>query len=693
MVIYSALLVILLITCVYMVSTLNYSTDNVNRTNAAYCRQVTNALEMLLNQSKYQTYRFVFNDSGIGKLVEQTHTQRSALVDLVALMKKTLQCDPYFESVYLYSRTDKWILSATSLETQMCAEEDFEDQEIVEKLREGNVALLEPRIIKHKGLSEAVILPIIVPVNTDGVSGNNCMIVANINVGEMFGNLLKNVNADENIDMYITRPDGKIIIAQDFARIGMQLSDLGYDVYSDSVIRSMFTGREICYRADYESNLLGWTLNMYQTGSLSALSGIDLGSIFVLVALACGMVIAGMLLVLQRAMRPVSEMDNESYERSIKEQMLSPELLPDHAFSFRHDWYFVVMVQFPKGSGKRLEQALAQEITWPDNIEHHLISIQVEYSALVVSFSGEARERFWRDWLAHTHRRLETVLDEKIFFTVSTLRASTCVLSEAYQETMLLINYTMQAGQARVLYSSDVRLPLGRTAYPEALEKQLINNLLVGNTDTCRAIIDEFVGQLFSTENQLQNQDILLWLTQLKNRVLLQTNIVPPRLPERIRDDFTIWDTRESIDEKLTDLMRIIVGCINKRTEEKSENLEIHIREYVQTNFADPNFSFTGICDHFAIGRSQLTTIFRDKLGGSFSEYVNDLKIERAKQLLADKNLTIDMIAHQSGFSYAHYFIKVFKAREGITPGQYREHISATSGSAAESDGNDHAQT
>lgn len=688
-VMYAAIMVILLISCVYLVSMVRFSSENLNATNEAYCRQITNALEMLIGQSKHHAYRFVLDDNGISDLVDQMQRKHSIARELMSSLTKTMQNDPYYESVYLYSETDGWIMTTTLTgNTRIFKEAEFEEPEIIEAARKRKGMMLEPRIVQRFDMdrptgphAEKLILPIIVPIRAADSAKTSCMLVININIGEVFARLLADVRDSEGLGVYITNEEGKILVAQDFSCLGTQFSDMGYDVYPQDLLSAIFSGKNMCYQSQYTSEALGWTLYMIRLEDSRMLLGVHISSLLAIVMLVGAAVILFASVAMRRVMRPVSEMDNKSYEQSMKAQMLSSGILPDRAFSFRHDWYFVMMMQFPEHCAQALEQAMTKEIVWPENVEYHLIPIQVGHTALVVSFNGgEDRERFWHDWLEHTHRRLENVLGERMFFTVSTMRKSTRAISEAYQETMLLINYTMQSGQARVMHRSEVTPTIENAVYPEGTEKQLINNLLIGDMEKCRAIIGEFVEQLFDRKNQLQNQEILVWLGRLQNRVLLQANTIPLRLPDDIQNDFTIWDTPESIHRKLIDFAQAIVSRVNKRTVEKHENMEQRIREYVQENFTDPNFSFTSICDHFSIGRSQLTAIFREKLGGSFSEYVNELKIEKAKRLLGDKTLTIDTIAHEAGFSYAHYFIKVFKGKEGITPGQYREHIGSAYG-------------
>jgi len=63
----------------------------------------------------------------------------------------------------------------------------------------------------------------------------------------------------------------------------------------------------------------------------------------------------------------------------------------------------------------------------------------------------------------------------------------------------------------------------------------------------------------------------------------------------------------------------------------------------------------------------------RRKFGMSFSEYVNRLRIDRAKDLLRRTQLNATQIAQRLGISDQSNFGKLFKRFEGITPLEYRE--------------------
>lgn len=73
------------------------------------------------------------------------------------------------------------------------------------------------------------------------------------------------------------------------------------------------------------------------------------------------------------------------------------------------------------------------------------------------------------------------------------------------------------------------------------------------------------------------------------------------------------------------------------------------------------------------ISRRQLERRFRETLGRSVFEEIKRCRIERAKQLLGETELTIPQIAAASGFANASYFTVVFGEATGATPGVYRK--------------------
>ena len=64
-----------------------------------------------------------------------------------------------------------------------------------------------------------------------------------------------------------------------------------------------------------------------------------------------------------------------------------------------------------------------------------------------------------------------------------------------------------------------------------------------------------------------------------------------------------------------------------------------------------------------------------DVLSAGFTDYLNGVRIGKAKELLENTDLTVSEICAQTGFNSDQNFIRVFKKYVGMTPGQYRKTV------------------
>jgi two-component system response regulator YesN len=65
--------------------------------------------------------------------------------------------------------------------------------------------------------------------------------------------------------------------------------------------------------------------------------------------------------------------------------------------------------------------------------------------------------------------------------------------------------------------------------------------------------------------------------------------------------------------------------------------------------------------------------MFKRETGKNFVDYLNDIRIEKAKELLKDISLKTYEVAEKVGIPDAHYFSRLFKKYVGITPTEFRE--------------------
>lgn len=137
-------------------------------------------------------------------------------------------------------------------------------------------------------------------------------------------------------------------------------------------------------------------------------------------------------------------------------------------------------------------------------------------------------------------------------------------------------------------------------------------------------------------------------------------------------DDYIL---KSNYDED--DIIKIILNIINKNSppEIKEENNYSHeinqVLDYLNKNF-HRNISLKDISDYVCYSESYLSHLFSKEIGITVTEYLNTLRVEKAKYLLSTSNLKIYEVSSKVGFQSVEHFSRIFKKYAGTSPKQFR---------------------
>ena len=133
--------------------------------------------------------------------------------------------------------------------------------------------------------------------------------------------------------------------------------------------------------------------------------------------------------------------------------------------------------------------------------------------------------------------------------------------------------------------------------------------------------------------------------------------------------------------EQLTDVLKRLAGQFEKNGQlqaEEAGNLPPsvlqQIVEEIQKNYTE-NITLTGLAEAYSLSTGYLSSLLKEQLGMSFSEYLTAKRIQKAKELLLDETLSVEAVAEQAGYRDYFYFTKVFKKNAGMSPSKYRTEI------------------
>lgn len=142
----------------------------------------------------------------------------------------------------------------------------------------------------------------------------------------------------------------------------------------------------------------------------------------------------------------------------------------------------------------------------------------------------------------------------------------------------------------------------------------------------------------------------------------------------------TMWKLRSEAEALpyLTGLAsRVIEGAKGSRASGGIEAVE-EARKYIDAFYMN-DLSLTLLANRFHINPTYLSELFKKHTGRNFSDYLTQVRIGRAAELLRDPSLRLSDIAELVGFANASYLSSVFKKHYGVSPNDYRNPPAAPS--------------
>ncbi len=129
--------------------------------------------------------------------------------------------------------------------------------------------------------------------------------------------------------------------------------------------------------------------------------------------------------------------------------------------------------------------------------------------------------------------------------------------------------------------------------------------------------------------------------------------------------------------DKLSSFVKIMTICAEYMTltnalPSRSPRIPELAKIYMHEHFSE-KITIKEMCKVLGCSKSALLTSFKNEYGTTLNNYLCRIRIGEAQRLLKTTNMTISAVAEATGFYDQSYFSKVFSAKLGITPSDYRK--------------------
>ncbi|MDR0856726.1 MAG: AraC family transcriptional regulator, partial [Clostridiales bacterium] len=211
--------------------------------------------------------------------------------------------------------------------------------------------------------------------------------------------------------------------------------------------------------------------------------------------------------------------------------------------------------------------------------------------------------------------------------------------------------------------------------YPLETEKELIAYVQGGDKQKATGILNSLLGEIFSFAAgnidtiRVRVFELLAFLSRAAvdaGAPLKDVNLVVKKSQAILADDADFERVCYLTSEAMEGFIDVVYA---HKGGGESRHMSNAIA-YIMKNYAE-ELTLSKVAGAVYVSSYYLSHLFREELNTTFSEYVLRLRIDKARELLKDKNVKIQEVAYMTGFNDANYFAKAFKKHTGISPKEY----------------------
>ncbi len=248
-------------------------------------------------------------------------------------------------------------------------------------------------------------------------------------------------------------------------------------------------------------------------------------------------------------------------------------------------------------------------------------------------------------------------------------------ISQSWAEAKRALKYIYSKGRNLIIGAHDI-LPTKNLSYTNSSDP-IVNQLRHADFNDVNSIIEQYSKIVL--HNNTANSNIAYYV--IYDIVVAIQSLVQEYGGSNIdafsdqinpKDLQNISKTFESFKQELSQLLYKFIEFKNTKTKSNHEVTVDKAKRYIQRHFGDPNISLNTVASHVCYSPNHFSTIFSQEAGETFIEYLTNIRIARAKTLLASTSMRSAEIAFEIGYNDPHYFSFIFKKTTGRSPREFR---------------------
>ncbi len=363
------------------------------------------------------------------------------------------------------------------------------------------------------------------------------------------------------------------------------------------------------------------------------------------------------------------------------------ELLHNNGIDLSKGKYCLIKIQLCEVFNEELYQLnisnshiLLEEIVRKTGGKLFMESFVIEYKVSSVLFFVQTENEFDVKAVSDSFfDQVNQVFGCYITMVFSAFETNISQISDMYKKINSSITLRTLVPENQMVKSCEVNKERSLSPYPRHIEIRLLSGIQNMNVDELKAGIADFIDAVTTKSQSLfvvqsavghlyDNLEYLLTENKIPSSKYFSKKTIESRLMQLL--------SKEKICDFLLNGFLVPIGILLQESQSNNiVNIAREVTDYIQTNYADAMLSLEFCASRYEMDPTYLSKVFKKATGKTFIDYLTDVRLYKAKELLLNSHILVNQVAEKVGYQ-GNYFNRVFKKRFHMSPGQYREQAS-----------------
>lgn len=288
------------------------------------------------------------------------------------------------------------------------------------------------------------------------------------------------------------------------------------------------------------------------------------------------------------------------------------------------------------------------------------------------------------DALTSYRKEVARSMNFSVTVTVSPFREGISSIPECYREAVGLMSYRLYLGHNTTIRKEQIRPSLKHSGLNLVkLQKDIATAVIQEDEDQARRKLSQMMEALpvlaYDSETVY---GLFAYIIGEVTSLVQELGHDPQQvIGDSIYKQLYEFETLTEMEQWFSNsVFSAIIQNLRQAHVSKQKKVVQRVLSYVRDHY-DEGLSMKDIADELGLSQSQLSRMFKEEMDLSYSDYVMNYRMEKAKEWLTLTDMPIKDIAARLAYASVQNFTRTFRQMNGVPPAKYRENARNTTSS------------